>query len=120
LSYSSGLISSFDDVIKFDAGRIYTSGGRIIDPAGQVVVTNLPYSGLVCPDSHGGKVFYLTVSGSTGTLHALNITNLTEAGNVTVTNISGSVSSLIRWGVDGIAFRTTGNQLFLIRTIFAD
>ena len=32
LSYSSGLISSFDDVIKFDAGRIYTGGGRIIDP----------------------------------------------------------------------------------------
>jgi uncharacterized repeat protein (TIGR01451 family) len=120
LSYSSGLISSSsDDVIKFDAGRIYTGGGRIIDPTAQIVVTNLPYNGLACPDSRSGKIFYLTVSGSVGTLHAINNTNFVEAGSVTVTNISGSVSTLIRWGVDGLAFRTTANQLFLIRTTFA-
>jgi hypothetical protein len=92
----------------------------VIDPILDVVVTNLPYSGLVCPDSLGGKVFYLSVSGSTGTLHAVNISTLTEVGSVNVPNISGSPSSLIRWGVDGLAFRTSGNQLFLIRTTFAD
>ena len=83
-------------------------------------MTNLSYSGLACPDSASGKVFYLTVSGSVGTLHAINITNFVEAGTVTVPNISGAVSSLIRWGSDGLAFRTAGNQLFLIRTILAD
>jgi hypothetical protein len=85
-----------------------------------VVVTNLAYGGLACPDSRGGKVFYLTVSGSTGTLHVVNAGNFAEVGSVSVPNISGSVSSLIRWGVDGLAFRTTASQLFLIRTTFAD
>ena len=62
-----GLISSFDDQIHFDAGRLYTDGGEVIDPVTAVVVTNLPYSGLVCPDSDAGKIFYLTTAGSTGT-----------------------------------------------------
>ncbi len=115
-----GLIKPFDDQIYFDAGRLYTAGGEVIDPLAAVVVTNLPYSGLVCPDSPGGKVFYLTVSGSVGTLHAVNVSNFVEAGNVTIPNITGTASSLIRWGVDGLAFRTTGGQLFLIRTTLAD
>ena len=115
-----GLISSFDDQIHFDAGRIYTAGGEVIDPSAAVVVTNLPYSGLVCPDSGAGKIFYLTTSGSTGTLHAVNVSNFVEAGNVTIPNISGTPTSLIRWGMDGLAFRTTGGQLFLIRTVLAD
>lgn len=115
-----GLINPFDDQIQFDAGRLYTSGGEVIDPSAAVVVTNLPYGGLVCPDSQGGKVFYLTVSDSVGTLHAVNVSNFVEVGSVTITNISGDVSSLIRWGVDGLAFRTSDGQLFLIRMTFAD
>lgn len=117
---SSGLISGFDRLIKFDAGRLYTAGGSVIDPEAQVLVTNLNYGGLSCPDSHGGKAFYLTVSGSTGTLHAVNLLNFAEVGSVTIPNVSGSISSLIRWGVDGLAFRTSANQLFLVRTTFAD
>jgi uncharacterized repeat protein (TIGR01451 family) len=115
-----GLIRSFDDQIHFDAGRLYTAGGEVIDPSAAVVLTNLPYSGLVCPDSPSGKVFYLTVSGSIGTLHAVNVSNFIETGNVTIPNISGTPTSLIRWGVDGLAFRTTGGQLFLVRTTLAD
>lgn len=119
ISSDTGLINSFDDQIKFAGGRLYTAGGRIIDPEALTVVTNLPFSGLVCPDAAGGKIFYLTTSGSTATLHAVNISTLAEMGNLNVSNVSGSVSSLIRWGEDGLAFRTTGNQVFLIRTILA-
>jgi len=115
-----GLISSFDDQIHFDAGRLYTAGGEVIDPVAAVVVTNLPYSGLVCPDSGAGKIFYLTTAGSTGTLHAVDVSNFVETGAVTVNNISGTPTSLIAWGTDGLAFRTTGNQVFLIRTVLAD
>ena len=115
-----GLIRTYDDQIHFDAGRLYTSGGEVIDPLSAVVVTNLPYSGLVCPDSPSGKLFYLTVSGSIGTLHAVNVSNFIETGNVTIPNISGTPTSLIRWGVDGLAFRTTGGQVFLVRTTLAD
>jgi uncharacterized repeat protein (TIGR01451 family) len=117
---SSGLINGFDRLIKFDAGRLYTAGGRVIDPEASIVITNLPYSGLACPDSASGKVFYLTISGSVGTLHAVNSTNFVEAGSVVISNIQGSASSLIRWGLDGLAFRTSASQVFLVRTTFAD
>ena len=56
----------YDNQIHFDAGRLYTAGGEVINPLAAVVLTNLPYSGLVCPDSRGGKIFYLTTSGSIG------------------------------------------------------
>jgi uncharacterized repeat protein (TIGR01451 family) len=115
-----GLIRSFDDQINFDAGRLYTAGGEVIDPVAAVVITNLPYSGLVCPDSGAGKIFYLTTSGSTGTLHAVDVSNFVETGAVTINNISGTPTSLISWGTDGLAFRTTGSQVFLIRTTLAD
>jgi uncharacterized repeat protein (TIGR01451 family) len=120
LAESTSLISGFDRFIRFDAGRLYTAGGRVIDPVSKVVVTNLPYGGLVCPDSQKARVFYLTVSGTTGTLHGINISNFSERGTVTVTNVLGGATSLIRWGLDGLAFRTSANQLFLIRTTLAD
>jgi uncharacterized repeat protein (TIGR01451 family) len=115
-----GLIRSFDDHIHFDAGRLYTDGGEVIDPNAALVITNLPYSGLACPDSGADRIFYLTTSGSTGTLTAVDVSNFVAMGSVTITNISGTPSSLITWGTDGLAFRTTANQVFLIRTILAD
>jgi hypothetical protein len=117
---STGLINGFDRSIKFDSGRLYTAGGRVIDPEARLVITNLPYSGLVCPDASVGKVFYLTISGSVGTVHAVDATNFVEAGSVNISNVQGTATSLIRWGSDGLAFRTSGGQIFLVRTIFAD
>jgi uncharacterized repeat protein (TIGR01451 family) len=117
---SSGLINGFDRSIKFDSGRLYTAGGRIIDPEAGIVITNLPYSGLACPDSASGKVFYLTYSGSVGALHSVDLTNFVETGSIGISNIQGNPSSLIRWGNDGLAFRTSAGQVFLIRTTFAD
>lgn len=117
---SSGLINGFDRDITFDAGLLYTSGGRVIDPEAHVVVTNLAFSGLVCPDSTVSKIFYLTVAGSTGVLHAVQSGSFSEMGAVTITNISGTPSSLVRWGTDGLAFRTSSGQIFLVRTTLAD
>ena len=50
----------------------------------------------------------------------MDVTNFVQAGAVTIANLSGTPTSLITWGADGLAFRTTGNQVFLIRTILAD
>jgi len=33
-----------------------------------------------------------------------------------VPGVSGSAGSLVRWGTDGLAFRTDGDQVFLVRT----
>ena len=106
--------------IKYGAGRMFTHGGRVFDPFAGTNIATVPYSGLVAPDGSDERVFYLTGSGSTWTLSSLNISNLQLVGSVTIPNISGTPTSLIRWGADGLAFRTTGGQVFLIRTTFAD
>jgi uncharacterized repeat protein (TIGR01451 family) len=114
------LINGLDRAIEFDGGRVFTPGGRVFDPEAKTNIATVPYSGLVAPDVNCGRVFYLTGSGTTYTLTALNFTNLQFIGSLSITNVSGSPARLLRWGVDGLAFRTTGGQIFLIRTTLAD
>jgi hypothetical protein len=114
------VVTYSDWEIKYGAGRLFTPGGRVFDPIAGTNIATGPYSGLVAPDETDWRVFYLTGSGSTWTLSALSITNLALVNSVTITNVSGSPTRLIRWGTDGLAFRTTGGQIFLIRTILAD
>jgi hypothetical protein len=106
--------------IHYGAGRMFTPGGRVFDPVAGTNIATVAYSGLVAPDETDQRVFYLTGGGSTWTLSALDITNLQLVGSVSITNVSGSPTRLIRWGTDGLAFRTTGGQIFLVRTILAD
>lgn len=114
------VVTYSDWEIKYGAGRLFTPGGRVFDPVAGTNITTVPYSGLVAPDETDSKVFYLAGSGSVWTLYALDITNLQVNGSVTITNVSGSPTRLIRWGTDGLAFRTTGGQVFIIRTYLAD
>ena len=37
-------------------------------------------------------------------------------GTLNISGVSGNATSLVRWGANGLAFRTTGNQLFIIQT----
>jgi hypothetical protein len=50
----------------------------------------------------------------------MDFTNLQLVSTLTISNVVGTPTSLVRWGTDGLAFRTTGGQLFLIRTTLAD
>jgi len=99
---------------------MFTPGGLVFDPFAGTNIATVPYSGLVAPDETDGCVFYLAGSGAVWTIYCLDITNLTLVGSVAITNVSGTPTSLIRWGADGLAFRTTGGQVFLIRTTLAD
>jgi hypothetical protein len=114
------VVTYSDWAIKYGAGRLFTPGGRVFNPVTGTTVATVPYNGLVAPDESDWRVFYLTGSGSTWTLSALNITNLQFVGSATITNVSGSPTRLIRWGADGLAFRTTAGQIFIVRTILAD
>jgi hypothetical protein len=114
------VVTYSDWEIKYGAGRLFTPGGRVFDPAAGTNIATVPYSGLVAPDETDWRVFYLTGGGSTWTLSALSITNLQLVGSITITNVSGTPSRLIRWGADGLAFRTSGGQIFLVRATMAD
>ena len=49
-------------------------------------------------------------------LGAYDRTTLALCGKVPLPGLAGSPSSLVRWGTNGLAFRTSGNQVFLIET----
>jgi len=49
-------------------------------------------------------------------LRVFNLNNFTLVGTLNVPGDVGfSVGSLVRWGNDGMAFRTENNQVFLLR-----
>jgi uncharacterized repeat protein (TIGR01451 family) len=111
---------TFSYDIDYNGNRLYAANGTVIDPENETVVTTLPYTGLAVGDASAGRAYFLTASGSTAVIHVLNLPSYSELKSITVTNVSGSCASLIRCGADGLAFRTTGGQVFLVRTTSAD
>jgi hypothetical protein len=119
VSTTPNLIQGFNVDIRFDGGLIYATTGRVIDPEALTIVgtfPNIPLGSLVAPDSTVGLVFFLTGSAPTVTLRAFDLVTFLQVGTVDIPGVVGTYSSLIRWGADGLAFRTSGNQVFLIRT----
>ena len=108
---TGNLISGFGVNIDSDGTYIYSTTGRKIDPVSRTLLGSFASSGLVEADGPNHRVYFL--SGSTIT--AYNSDTFIPVGSITVNGISGSPSSLIRWGTDGLAFRTP-TQVFLINS----
>lgn len=117
---TTALIPCCPGEIEFDTGRIYVSDGQVIDPVSGTLVGTfqdplLTFNSLVEPASSLGRVFF--VSGNTGTpytLLAFNMNTSQSTGSMPVEGITGGppigppgVASLIRWGTDGVAFRSS-------------
>ena len=71
------------------------------------------------PDTAVGRAYYIvkdTTVSNTWILKAYDINTFTLAGSLTITGVSGDAASLVRWGGNGLAFRTTGGQLFILQT----
>jgi serine protease len=109
---TQGLISGYQVDIEFDAGLIYATSGRVVNPETLTLAGTYGASGLVEPDSTIDSTFFLTEN----TLLAFDQDTFAPAGSLDIEGITGTPSSLIRWGGDGLAFRTSSGQVFLIRT----
>jgi hypothetical protein len=95
--------------IEAGAGRIFSTNGGVLDGATLSRIGTLPDTGLVRPDPAGGQVLYLT-----GTkLSAYHITELIPLGSVT-TPTAGE-GRLVRWGSDGVAYRS-GARIVILRS----
>jgi hypothetical protein len=117
-SFMGDLISGGVD-IKFDGGRIYTTSGRVIDPEARTVVGT--FSGAtslsVRPDAVLGRVFFLIPTGGpTVKVSAYDLNTLQFLGSENIPGVTGDPGNLIRWGSKGLAFRTTGGQVFLVES----
>jgi hypothetical protein len=105
--------------IKFSDGLIFSSTGQVINPDSNTLLgTFSANSQAFVPDTAVNRAYYLTSGPSSGTLtlKAFDISTFLLLGSLNVTGVVGTPTSLVRWGVNGLAFRTTGNQLFIIQT----
>jgi hypothetical protein len=139
VSQSSGvndLWGEFGGPIVFDAntGRIIDTVGRSADPqasalSGTFSTARLAYTGSgviagIVPDSANGRVFFLIYDefnqGSTVTVAAFDPATFLPIGSLVIPNVltPGSFQSvaadLVPWGTDGLAFRTSDGQIWLI------
>lgn len=131
------LLRDFKEDIHFEDGLVYSPKGRIIDPTVPEIVGEFPgfehpTGGPVRPEADEGKVYYLLNVGgdergnswSDGTweIAIFDIDTLERIGTIPVGTLNeeplGSVrvGDLVRWGADGLAFRTNGGELVLVRS----
>lgn len=112
----SNLISGFSAEIVYQGGRVYSTTGRVIDPEARTLLGTYAASGLVLPDSRINRVFFLSTN---GLLSAFDMSTFVPVGSFTIPNFSGTPTSLVRLSGDGLAFRTSNSQVFLVNTALA-
>jgi hypothetical protein len=105
--------------IRFDSGSLYSSRGKIINANARQIVTTvsgLSTNALVSPARSSGRVFYLNKIGAPWSLQAYDANTLGLIGSLSVSNVLGTPSRLTQWSTNGFAFRTSSNQVFVLRT----
>ena len=112
--------------IKFSDGKIFSSLGHVINPDSNTLLGTFPVgnsfftfnsTGFV-PDAVAGRAYYLAPGQTNATivLKAFDLNTFLPVGSLTISGVEGSPTSLVRWGANGLAFRTSDNQLFIIQT----
>jgi sugar lactone lactonase YvrE len=107
--------------IKFANGVVYTSAGEAIDPSTQSILGTFASSASIAfvPDAAVGRAYYLVkdslVAGN-WILKAFDLNTFGFIGSFNIPNVSGDATTLIRWGGNGLAFRTTTNRVYVVQT----
>lgn len=118
------LVPGFETGGILSGGSMYVSNGTAFNPAKQKPIGQYPVpgklaSGAPAPDPDAGIIYFLTQQGNQTAIYACDIETFTLQGSQTIPGIVGSAKNLVRWGTNGLAFATTGGQIFLIRSPFA-
>lgn len=106
----------FGSDLKYDSGRLFTSSMRIIDSAtlsdvGLIQHPSIIHGGMIAPDLSRSRVFVIPES-DRGTVYGFHASTLQPIGSIAIIHnrdgdsFGTSVNSLIRWGTDGLAYRT--------------
>ena len=103
-----------DNKITYSGGLIYSDGGGVVDPSPVPPVTpklvgTLPGGGSSAVDATVNGAFFLS-SNSYGVtsrvITAADPMRFITRGTIELDNLTGDAFDLIRWGQDGVAFRT--------------
>jgi hypothetical protein len=98
--------------IAFDRGKVYSASGRAVDPGGLALLGTYSLPGFmnsVVPDSSLDRVFFLS---SGGGILIYSLSTFTQIGQLSIP--AANSGNLLRWGVDGLAFRAD-NNVFVFR-----
>jgi hypothetical protein len=108
-----GVLSTYSPSIHYDAGTglVYGDGGEVIQPSDGTLVRTYGASGIAVPDSTLDRVFILgqtpaQAGTSNYTIESFDQTMFTLIGSITIENVVGTPTGLIRWGSNGLAFTT--------------
>jgi hypothetical protein len=110
--------------MKYSAGRLYTTAGRVYNPDTFTLVGTLPgmaYGSPVEGDPTLGMVYYLNDEVSAARLLAFRTATLALRGDKTIPGFVGGAASLVRCGDDRLAYRmgALGGQIVILRTVLA-
>ncbi len=103
----------------------YGGGGHLFNNGGEMLEDN-PFqvdwlfagsqtTAAIVPDPASHRVFCLAQNNG-WQLRAYDLPTRNWLGSLMISNVVGTPGKLLRWGADGLAFSTTGGQLFIIRT----
>ena len=109
----TNLIEGLNLEIEFASGQIYATNGRVINPVNTTITGTFPLASpsYVRPDIANGKVFFVNNT----QVQSFGASTFTLVGSTTVPGVASAVGSLIRWGSDGLAYRTAASVV-IIRT----
>jgi hypothetical protein len=122
-----GVLFGLAKRIHFEPSKnlVYADSGQIINPAtgtvtGSFITPQFFNSTLMVPDAAGNRAYFLTqsFSSTTVTLQSFNLTTLALVDSTTINNVNGNIGRLVRWGQNGLAFNTSGGQVFLVAGTF--
>ena len=108
-----GIVTPFTNNMHFDAGTglVYTDGGQAIQPATGAIAGTYSASGIAVPDSTLNRVFILGQTSaqahtSNYTIQSFDQSKFTSVSYITIQNVIGTPTGLVRWGSNGLAFTT--------------
>lgn len=113
--------------IHFEPSKnlVYADNGQIIDPAtgtvtGRFITPLFFESALMVTDVAANRAYFITQQFSSGavTMQSFNLTTLAAIDSLTINNVNGNIGRIVRWGQNGLAFNTSGGQVFLVAGTF--
>jgi hypothetical protein len=103
----------------FSNNLVYGASGQVFNPSTGGLVGTFSTGGFNTShaiDPANNRAFFLVGQSSNIQLQAFDLTTFLPVGFIDFPGIVGGAESLVRWGSNGLAFRTSSRQLFLIET----
>ncbi len=107
VNLGGNMISGYSVNIRYANGLIFSTSGRVVNPVTPNVIGSFAGGGsAMAVDSVSGRVFYV----SNNMLTAYDSNTFLKIGSAFLPSFTGTPTSLVRWGQNGLAFRTTNSN----------